>query len=102
MPFIRLEQNPIMHMHNVWKWLEAAQGFIGTLSIVLLMLLVRDDVGSFSIIEMHEKVFFALTLFMLLFNYCGWIFYYSGYQYRWLIVLSQFAAVPLYYFFFGL
>ncbi len=39
---------------------------------------------------MHQTVF------------VGWTFYYLGYRYGWLIVISQFAVVPLYYLFFGL
>lgn len=30
-----------------------------------------------------------------------WTAYYLGYQYGWLIVISQFMAVPLYYLFYG-
>lgn len=39
---------------------------------------------------------------MILINFVGWTFYYLGYQYSWLIVISQFAVVPVYYLFFGL
>ena len=39
---------------------------------------------------------------MILINFIGWAFYYTGHQYGWLIVISQFAVVPLYYLFFGL
>jgi hypothetical protein len=39
---------------------------------------------------------------MIAINFVGWAFYYAGHQYGWLIVLSQFAVVPLYYLFFGL
>ena len=48
-----------------------------------------------------EKGFFALTVLMLLINFIGWTAYYLGYQYGWLIVISQFMAVPLYYLFYG-
>lgn len=102
MPFIKPASNPIMNMQNEIKWIETIQGILGMLSMVLLMLIVRDDVKSFSITATKDKVFFALTVFMILINFVGWAFYYWGYQHGWLIVISQFAVVPLYYLFFGL
>ena len=72
------------------------------LSMILLMLIVRDDVKLFPITTTKDKAFFALTVFMILINFVGWTFYYWGYQYGWLIVISQFAVVPLYYLCFGL
>lgn len=102
MPFIKPAANPIMNMQNEIKWIETIQGILGMLSMILLMLIVRDDVKSFSITTTKDKAFFALTVFMILINFVGWTFYYLGYQYGWLIVISQFAVVPLYYLFFGL
>ena len=102
MPLIKPASNPIMNMQNEIKWLETVQGIFGFLCMILLMLIVRDDVKIFSIASAREKIFFCLTILMILMNFVGWAFYYSGYQRGWLIVLSQFAAVPLYYLFFGL
>lgn len=102
MPFIKPASNPIMNMQNEMKWIETIQGILGMLSMIFLMLIVRDDVKSFSIAATRDKVFFACTVFMILINFVGWTFYYLGYQYGWLIVISQFAVVPLYYLFFGL
>ena len=45
MPLINPESNPIMNMQNEIKWIETVQGFFGILSMILLMLIVRDDVG---------------------------------------------------------
>lgn len=101
MPLVKPASNPIMNMQNEVKWIETVQGIFGMLSMILLMLLVRDDVKLFSIATIREKVFFALTLIMILINFVGWAFYYSGHQYGWLIVISQFAVVPLYYLFYG-
>lgn len=89
-------------MQNEILWIEKVQGLVGMLSMFLLMLIVRDDVKFFSISTTKEKTFFALTIGMILINFVGWTFYYLGYQYDWLIVISQFAVVPLYYLFFGL
>ena len=102
MPLIKPESNPIMNMQNEIKWIETVQGLLGILSMILLMLIVRDDVGFFSLSTSREKAFFLLTILMIAINFVGWAFYYTGHQYGWLIVLSQFAVVPLYYLFFGL
>ena len=102
MPLIKPESNPIMNMQNEIKWIETVQGLLGILSMILLMLIVRDDVGFFSLSTSREKAFFLLTILMIAINFVGWAFYYAGHQYGWLIVPSQFAVVPLYYLFFGL
>lgn len=102
MPLIKPESNPIMNMENEVKWLGTVQGIFGVLSMIILMLIVRDDVKAFSIVTPKERVFFIVTLFMIIINFVGWAFYYTGHQYGWIIVLSQFAVVPLYYLFFGL
>ena len=102
MPLVKPESNPIMNMQNESKLLQIIQGVLGTLSMVLLMLIVRDDVSFFSIGTSRDKVFFVSTLVMILFNFIGWTLYYTGHQISWVIVISQFAVVPLYYLFFGL
>lgn len=102
MPLINPSSNPIMNMQNGIKWLEIAQGVFGVLAMILLMMIVRDDVKAFSIVALKEKLFFFLTAAMILINFTGWAFYYMGYQYGWVIVMTQFAVVPLYYLFYGL
>ena len=102
MPLIKPESNPIMNMQNEIKWLEILQGIFGMLSMVLLMLIVRDDDKLIPVDTVSDKVFLLLAVFMILINFVGWIAYYLGYQYGWLIMISQFAVVPLYYLFFGL
>ena len=102
MPIIEPASNPIMDMPNEIKWLEIVQGVFGVLSVIFLILIVRDDVKSFSLETVKEKIFFWATVLMILTNYVGWSLYYLVYQHEWLMVISQFAVVPLYYFFFGL
>ena len=102
MPLIKLRSNPIMNMQGGNRYLETAQGICGVLSMILLMLIVRDDTTVFPITATKEILFFSLTVLMILINFAGWAFYYTGHQYGWLIVLTQFAAVPLYYMFYGL
>ena len=102
MPFIKPESNPIMSMKNEIKWIETVQGIFGMLSMILLMLIVRDDVKLIPKETTKEKIFLFLMILMILINCIGWILYYMGHQYGWLIIISQFAVVPLYYLFFGL
>ena len=70
--------------------------------MILLMLVVRDDVELIPRETIKEKTFLLLMIIMILINFIGWMLYYMGHQYRWLIIISQFAVVPLYYLFFGL
>ena len=102
MPLIKPESNPIMNMQSEIKWIETVQGIFGLLSMILLMMIVRDDVGAFSLANSRERILFLLVILMIAINFVGWAFYYAGHQHGWLIVLSQFAVVPLYYLFFGL
>lgn len=102
MPLIKPASNPIMNMQNEVKWIEAVQGIFGVLSMILLMLIVRDDVRLIPRETCKEKTLLFLTILMILINFIGWTLYYIGYQYGWLIVISQFIVVPLYYLFFGL
>ena len=102
MPLIKPVSNPIMNMQNEFKWIQIVQGIFGMLSMILLMLIVRDDVKLIPRDTTKEKTFLFLMILMILINFIGWILYYLGYQYGWLIIISQFAVVPLYYLFFGL
>ena len=102
MPIIKPACNPIMNMQNEIRWIKPVQGLFGTLSMILLMLVVRDDVKLIPRETAKEKIFLFLMIIMILINFFGWTLYYMGHQYGWLIVISQFAVVPLYYLFFGL
>ena len=50
MPLVKPASNPIMNMQNEILWIEKVQGFVGVLSMFLLMLIVRDDVKVFSLV----------------------------------------------------
>ena len=102
MPIFKPVSNPIMNMTNEIKWIETVQGIFGILSMIILMLIVRDDVKLIPIETTKDKTFLFLTILMILINFIGWTLYYMGHQYGWLIIISQFAVVPLYYLFFGL
>ena len=66
MPIIEPASNPIMDMPNEIKWLEIVQGVFGVLSVIFLILIVRDDVKSFSLETVKEKIFFWATVLMIL------------------------------------
>lgn len=102
MPLIKPKPNPIMDMQNTIKWIEMVQGLFGVLSMILLMLIVRDGVKLIPRETTKDKTFLFLTILMILINFIGWTLYYMGYQHGWLIIISQFAVVPLYYLFLGL
>ena len=102
MPLIKPASNPIMNMQNEIKWIGTVQGIFGVMSMILLMLIVRDDGKLIPIETTKEKTFLFLMILMILINFIGWTLYYMGYQYGLLIIISQFAVVPLYYLFFGL
>lgn len=102
MPLIKPASNPIMSVTSEIEWIETVQGLFGILSMVVLMLIVRDDIKPIPRETAKDKTFLFLMVMMILINYVGWTLYYMGHQYGWLIMISQFAAVPLYYLFFGL
>ena len=74
MPLIRPESNPIMEMQNEIKWIDTLQGISGVLTMIMLMLIVRDDVVVFPLGSTKEKVFFFLMLIMIAINFVGWAF----------------------------
>lgn len=58
MPLVKPSSNPIMNMQNEIKWIETVQSVFGILSMILLMLLVRDDVKFFSIETTRESILY--------------------------------------------
>ena len=102
MPIIKPASNPIMNMTNEIRWIGTVQSVFGMLSMIFLMLIVRDDVKLIPTETTRDRTFLFLMVLMILINFIGWILYYMGRQYGWLIIISQFAVVPLYYLFFGL
>ncbi|MBO4997385.1 MAG: hypothetical protein J6D02_05235 [Lachnospira sp.] len=57
---INTKEYGIIDMQNEMKWIETIQGILAMLSMILLMLVVRDDVKLFSITATKDKVFFEL------------------------------------------
>lgn len=102
MPLIKLQSNPIMDMHNEAAWITGLQTSVGILTMLMLMLTVKDDEYIFSLTATREKISFFFMTMMIVINFIGWGLYYLGHQISWLIVITQFATVPLYYMFYGL
>lgn len=57
---INTKEYGIIDMQNEIKWIETIQGILAMLSMILLMLVVRDGVKLFSITATKDKVFFGL------------------------------------------
>lgn len=55
MPLINPASNPVMNMQNEIKWIETVQGIFGMLSMIFLMLIVRDDVSFFQYLKYMKK-----------------------------------------------
>ena len=62
MPIIKPACNPIMNMQNEIRWIEPVQGLFGTLSMILLMLVVRDDVKLIPRETAKEKIFLFISV----------------------------------------
>ena len=73
MPLIKPTSNPIMNMTNEIQWIETVQGIFGMLSMILLMMIVRDDIKLIPRETTKEKTFFFLMVLMILINFTGWI-----------------------------
>ncbi len=102
MPFIELKSNPIMEMKEYSAILNIFEKIFGIFSMVLLVLVVKENDKWFSVKEITEKVFFFIAVALLAVNLITWVFYFNGVQSKPLIIICLFAAVPLYYLFIGL
>ena len=102
MPLIKPNSNPITNISNEIVWLENLQMVSGIFTMILLMLTIKGDEALFPFDTSRNVISFVFMVSMILINFVGWGFYYSGKQVSWLIILSQFAVVPLYYMFYGL
>lgn len=102
MPLFKLETNPIMNMKESSMLLEAAEKILGSLCIALMIFIVHKDSKLFSIADGKEKLFFILTAAVLLLNFIGWAFYFTGHQSVFVMMFFIVLMPPLYYVFIGL
>ena len=102
MPLFHLETNPIMNMTETSAVLDVCEKILGSLCIVLMVFIVHKDATLFSIIDGREKLFFILTIVILLTNFFGWGLYFAGYQSIFVMLFFIVAMPPLYYVAIGL
>ncbi|MDE6732544.1 MAG: hypothetical protein K2J77_06680 [Oscillospiraceae bacterium] len=102
MPLFKLETNPIMNMKESSMILEAAEKILGSLCIALMIFIVHKDSKLFSLADGREKLFFILTVSVLLLNFIGWAFYFAGHQSVFVMMFFIVLMPPLYYVFIGL
>ncbi|MDE7229734.1 MAG: hypothetical protein K2N56_04570 [Oscillospiraceae bacterium] len=76
MPFLKPETNPIMNMKESSVVLEILEKILGSLCVALMIFAVHKDSRLFSIAAGREKLFFILSVFVLLLNFIGWAVYF--------------------------
>lgn len=102
MPLFKLETNPIMNMKESSAILEVAEKILGSLCIALMTFVVNKNSKLFSVADGKEKLFFILTVLVLLLNFIGWAFYFGGHQSVFVMMFFIVLMPPLYYIFIGL
>lgn len=102
MPLFKLETNPIMNMRESSVVLDAAEKILGSLCIALMIFIVHKDSKLFSVTDGRERLFFILTVLVLLLNFIGWAFYFGGHQSVFVMMFFIVLMPPLYYVFIGL
>ena len=102
MPFIKLVSNPLMEMVDTYPIFNIFEKVLGISTIISMIFIVNEDVKWFSLDSVKEKVFFFLSIILLIGYYIGWIFYFNGYQELFLVLITLVGFVPLYYISIGL
>lgn len=102
MPLFKLETNPIMNMKESSVILEVAEKILGSLCVAFMIFIVHNNSKLFSVADGKEKLFFILTVLVLLLNYIGWAFYFGGHQSVFVMMFFIVLMPPLYYVFIGL
>ena len=88
MPLFHPETNPIMQMTETSMTLDLCEKILGSLCIALMVFVVHKDAVLFSADGGRERLFFLLTVILLLTNYFGWALYYAGHQSVLIMMLS--------------
>ncbi len=102
MLLFHLETNPIMNMIETSTALDICEKILGSLCIVLMVFVVHKNALTFSVSNGKEKLFFLLSLIILLANYFGWALYFTGHQSTFVMMLFIVTMPPLYYVAIGL
>lgn len=102
MPLFKLQTNPIMNMSESSAVLDAFEKALGSLCIAFMLFIVNKDSNLFLPADGKEKIFFALSVTVLLLNFIGWGIYFGGRQSVFVMMFFIVIMPPLYYFFIGL
>ena len=97
MPFLKLSSNPIMEMIRAYPILNILEKIVGISTIIAMIFIVNQDTKPFPFDSLKEKLFFILSIILLLGYYIGWVFYFNGHQELFLVLTMLVALPPLYY-----
>lgn len=102
MPLFKLQTNPIMNMTESSRILDMFEKILGSLCIAFMIFIVNKNSNLFLPAEDREKIFFMLSVTVLLLNFIGWGIYFIGQQSVFVMMFFIVLMPPLYYFFIGL
>lgn len=102
MPLFKLQTNLIMSMTESSRILDMFEKILGSLCIAFMIFIVNKNSNLFLPAEDREKIFFMLSVTVLLLNFIGWGIYFSGRQSVFVMMFFIVLMSPLYYFFIGL
>lgn len=102
MPFINLVNNPLMEMVSTYPILDIIEKILGISIIISMIFIINSDTKEKFFISFKEKIFFAISIALLLGYYIGWIFYFNGFNPLYMILIVLVGFPPLYYTFIGL
>lgn len=102
MPFLKLQENPIMNLKNSYTALDIAEKILGSGCVAMMMFLVQKDQVMFSVSGSREKLFFLSAAAVLGLNFLGWALYFTGHQSIFVMMFFIVLMPPLYYIFIGL
>ncbi len=102
MPLFKLQTNLIMSMTESSRILDMFEKILGSLCIAFMIFIVNKNSNLFLPAEDREKIFFMLSVTVLLLNFIGWGIYFSSRQSVFVMMFFIVLMPPLYYFFIGL
>lgn len=102
MPLFKLQTNPIMNMTESSRILDMFEKILGSLCIAFMIFIVNKNSNLFLPADGKGKIFFALSIAVLLLNFIGWGIYFGGRQSVFVMMFFIVIMPPLYYFFIGL
>ena len=101
MPFLHLENNPIMNMQESSNVLNMAEKILGSLCIATMIFVVSDKTTIWKTTD-KRTIFLWCVIGVLLLNYFGWTLYFMGLQSKFVMMFFIVMLPPLFYVFVGL